>query len=166
MSGTPPPTNQPSDTMDHVQECQDLLMEIEELSKQKEEHIRRLAVCDVTVEKRERMAKTFTDRKTDAAKKRVQMPRANLDEFKESVAGYLQAIKELQSAYREQILGVLKNADSGWLLDRRKMLLTAFHLAKDIHTLIMQRSEDIVSHRKRKRRPIKSRRKIQLSRTA
>lgn len=107
MTGTPQPTNPPSDPMDRVQECQDLLSEIEELSKQKEEHIRRLAVCEVTAEKKKTMVKRFTDRKNDPAK----LPRANLDELKDAVAGYLTTIKELQSAYHEQILGLLKNAD-------------------------------------------------------
>jgi hypothetical protein len=150
------PTNTPSqDTVDRVRECRDLLIEIEELSKQKEEHIKWLAVCEGTVEERRRMVRVFNDREIDTAEKTVKSMQANLDEHKDLVMGHFKTIKKLQSAYRELILGLLKNADPGWLRYRRKTLLTAFHLAKDVHILIMQKSGDIVLPCKRKRRPVK-----------
>jgi hypothetical protein len=49
-----------------MQECQDLLIEIEEPSKQKEEHIKRLAVCEGTVEERRIIVKVFNDRETNS----------------------------------------------------------------------------------------------------
>ncbi len=158
------PTNTPSqDTIDRVQECQDLLIELEELSKQREEHIKRLAMCEGTVEERRRMVKVFNDRETDTAEKTVKSMQANLDEHKDLVMGYLNTIKNLQSVYRELILGLLKNADPGWLHYRRRTL-TAFHLAKDVHVLIMQKSRDIVLPCKRKRSPVKGYRAGQRSR--
>lgn len=110
------PDNRPSpDTVDPVQECQELLIEIDELNKQKEEHRRQLAMCEVTAEKKKKKSKMFIDRKTNTAKKTIKLSRVNLDEHKDFVAGYLKNIKKLQSAYREQIIGVLKNADPVWL---------------------------------------------------
>lgn len=58
--------------------------------------------------------------------------------------------------YHELSLDLLDEADPRWLHRRRKTVLTAFRLAKDIHTLLMQKSEEFVSpYRKRKRRPVK-----------
>lgn len=140
-----------------------MLVELKELSKQKEEHIKRLAMCEGTVEERRRMVGVFNDRETDTAEKTVESMQANLDEHKELVMGYFNTIKKLQSAYRELILGLLKNADPAWLRYRRKTL-TAFHLARDVHVLIMQKSGDIVLPCNRKRRPVKGYRAGQRSR--
>ncbi|KAL9066489.1 MAG: hypothetical protein Q9161_007552 [Pseudevernia consocians] len=158
-------TNSPSkDTIDRVQECQTLLIAIQELSEQKEEHIKRLAVCEGILEERRRLFKTFNDRETETAEKMVRSMQVNLDEHRNLVKRHMNNIKNLQSAYSEVILGLLKNTDPGWLDHRRKTLLTAFYLAKDIHISIMQKSGDIVSPCKRTRRPVKRYRVGQRSR--
>lgn len=58
--------------------------------------------------------------------------------------------------YHELSLDLLDEADPRWLHRRRKTVLTVFRLAKDIHTLLMQKSEEFVSPcSKSKRRPVK-----------
>ena len=125
----------PQDTIDRVQQCQDLLMEVEELGKQKEVHDRLLARYEGKVQE-----KTF------------ESTHAKLMEHKHQVMGLLNNIKKLQSAYGELMLGLWrKDANLRWIRLRRRRLLTAFHLVKDIHVLIMQNGGDITPSRKRKR---------------
>ena len=143
------------DTIDRVQQYQSLLMEIEELGKQKEEHIKRQAMCEGIVEEKKRTAKTFNDRKTETSEKMVRSMQANLDDYKHLVMRHLNNIKNLQSRYSESILGLLKNADPAWLHDRRDTLLAAFNLAKEIDTLIMRKSGGIISPCQSKRRLVK-----------
>ena len=142
-------------TIDRVQECRDLLIGIEELSKRKEEHIPGLAVCERIVEGRRRKVKVVHHRKTHAVEQKSKSVQESLDEHKDLVMRYLKSIKRLQAAYREQILGLLKNADRDWLQHRRQILVTAFHLAKTIHDLILRKSEDMVLPCRRKRRPVR-----------
>ena len=153
-----PTTTSLHDTIDRLQQCQDLLKQIEELSKQKEEHTKRLAVCERTVEEERRRSMVQglrADRETDAADKAVESMQVNLDRHKDLVMRHLKNIKELQSVYRELVLDLLNKADPDWLHHRRKTVLTAFQLAKDIHIVIMQKSRDLVLPCKRKRRPVK-----------
>lgn len=154
---TEPTNTPPQDTIDRLQQCQDLLIENKELSEQKEELIKRLAVCEGTVEERRSMLEGFTnDCETDPAEKAITLMQAKLSEHKNLVRRQLKNIKELQSVYHELSLDLLNKADSGWLHRRRKTVLIAFHLAKDIHVLLMQKSRDFVSPcGERKRRPVK-----------
>ena len=149
-------TTTPSkDTIDRVQQYQSLLMEIEELGRQKEEHIKRQAVCEGIVEEKKRTVKTINDRKTEPSEKIVRSMQANLDDYKHLVMRHLNNIKNLQSCYSELILGLLKNADLDWLHSRRKTLLTAFNLAQEIDTLIMRKSGHIIPQCQSKRRLVR-----------
>ena len=145
-------TNTPShDMIDRKQQCQDLLTEIEELGKQKEEHIKLLARYEGTVqERRSSILRTLNARQTAAREKTLESMQAKLVEHKHHVLGLLYNVNKLQSAYCELVRGLLrKDADRSWIRLRRQRLLTAFHLAKDIHVLIMQNGGDIAP-RKRK----------------
>ena len=145
-------TNTPShDMTDQEQQCQDLLIEIEELGKQKEEHIKLLARYEGTVqERRSSILRTLNARQTAAREKTLESMQAKLVEHKHHVLGLLHNVNKLQSAYCELVRGLLrKDADRNWIRLRRQRLLTAFHLAKDIHVLIMQNGGDIAP-RKRK----------------
>lgn len=147
-------TNTPSqDMIDRVQQCQDLLMEIEELGKQEAEHIKLLAKCEGKVQKRRgRMLRTLKARQTPTMEKTFESMQAKLVEHKHHVLGLIHEIKRLESAYRELIIRVLrKDADPSWIRLRRRRLFAASHLAKDIHVLLKQNSGDISPPRKRKR---------------
>ena len=151
-------TNTPlQDTINRLDQCQDLLIEIEDLSKQKKEHIKRLAVCEGTVEERRSMVESFNnDRATKTAEKAVKSLQASLKVHKNLVRRHLRNLKELKLVYRELILGLLDKADPGWLHHRRKTALAAFHLAKDIHILLMRKSGDLcLRGGKKQRRPVK-----------
>lgn len=81
---------------------------------------------------------------------------AKFFEHKDLVRRQLKNIQELQSVYHALLPHLLNKADLRWLHGRRKMVLTAFHLAKDINILLMQKSGDFVSPCSgRKRRPVK-----------
>ena len=146
-------TNTPSHNMiDREQQCQDLLIDIEELGKQKEEHIKLLAICEEKVqERRSSILRTLNARQTAAKEKTLESMQAKLVKHKHHVLGLLHNVKKLQSAYCELLRRLMrKDADRSWIRLRRQMLLTAFHLAKDIHILIMQNGGDIAAPRKRK----------------
>ena len=152
------PTNTPlQDTIDRLQQCQGLLIEMKELNMHKEEHAKRLAVCEEAVEEGRSMVERFDDdRATNEAAKAVMSIQANLAAHRDVVRRHLRTLKELKLIYRELILGWLNKADSGWLHQRRETVLAAFNLAKDVHVLLMRKSEDLFPRGgKKKQRPVK-----------
>ena len=144
---------QTPDMIDRMQQCQDPLMEMEELDKQKEELINLMVECEGKVEeRRSRILGTHKAGQTATIEKTFESMQAKLVEHKQHVLGLLHNLKNLQSAYCELILRLLrKDADPSWIRIRRKRLSTALHLAKDIHLLITQNSGNIIRPRKQKR---------------
>ena len=159
-------TNTPSrDMVDRVQQCLELLIEIEELGKQEEEHTELLAKCEKEVQQRKcRIVRTLNARQTATTEKTFESMQAKFVEHKRHVSRFLHNIKKLQSVYRELILeSWRKDADSNSIRFRRQTLLTALHLVQDLHILITQNSGDIISRRIQKR-SVQGRRRSQRNR--
>lgn len=127
--------------MERVQECQDVLLRIEELRKHKEEYIKQLAHCEGAIVERQRLLDVIEVRDDVETSETIESMQEDLDEHAVIVARHLRNNRALQSGYNDFILALLKDAHPKWLHQRRKSLLAAFDASENVHALIMRRSK-------------------------
>ncbi|KAF2723080.1 hypothetical protein K431DRAFT_292807 [Polychaeton citri CBS 116435] len=139
---TPPAADLPAeDRINRTQECQDLLLEIKQMSRQREENIRLLAVCDGIAEERQRTLIIGRGTNSSAAIESIGSTQVQLENHRSLVTRHLKTIEKLQLAQRELILDLLMDTlDPSWYKFRRKNVVAAFQLANDVHLRIMRKS--------------------------
>jgi hypothetical protein len=129
---------------DSVQVLQELLLELNELSLQTTLHIGQLAICKVNMDTRRKLNDIFDFNTLQRAARSFMLEQEVLDEYNALMARHTRNIRTLQAQYRQQIIHMLQENDAGWLQGRRKTLLAAFYAAKDVHSLFMRISREVI----------------------
>ncbi|KAI9727722.1 MAG: hypothetical protein M1828_005950 [Chrysothrix sp. TS-e1954] len=130
-----------NDQVDRSRECQELLEELEELSKHEEQLTSRLAHCIRTYHRGKKRSPPPRRRYHHLMPKKSHLVQSRLDVHRELVTRQISTIRILKSAYHGLIMELTGHADKTWYLSRREALQTIFGLTRDVHARIMRRSK-------------------------